>query len=695
MKRLIVTLLTVLLVGGVFAGCKEEGKEGSVTPTGTPQVNVEISVIEDANVAFDKELRVEDLILIPDDAKSLITNYVFIGEDGSTKQELDKSIGTHTVTIMLEMADGTVQNIETTYTITGPVMSEAIEKNMATEEWDTVDIERVSVDLNTEDLVFTSTDKISVVGKVQGVDTADYAMLTKLPILNDKVDRDLWSYAILSNDDELKLAELGCSPLRDAIYVTNMIDTEIKAQEEKAASGDEEETARLYELKFIRQYLQDNTTVVTKETGFSMYKTDGTVLPVKCVEVTTNLTNTVGQQFSYVQLFYVDYSENERLIFNLEEDRELAKEFNHGPYDAFNDVELTESISYSTYEEFKSLVNNKEICPSYKEFCIGYHKEASYKAVERLIDEMVIGDINEILPDDNTVEVENPDATPTPTLAPTVVKQTYAEKYPGLFTWYEKQTKYRRWYYVIDKETEYVGTITMPDGSVLEGEGELDIKDEGGNFDGSGYYDEDGDYHQTTGTGGVIGSNDDKKEDDNKSNTGSQGNFGGSTGVTDNKKEDKGTTTETFHKVDSPNKNVTITFDTDNTKGVEFIPNECSDTKLVLEKDGTKYYAEILSKRGIESKLYSDNCVYSTDDVAGDFVIRVDTNYDGPRNTLGVISGFLMTYTSKSTGEYIRRPYAVVYTSGQSSVMLYAEDFPGTIEELGDLLWSIINVERK
>ncbi|MBR3599532.1 MAG: hypothetical protein IKL53_06610 [Lachnospiraceae bacterium] len=584
MKRLIVTLLTVLLVGGVFAGCKEEGKEGSVTPTGTPQVNVEISVIENANVAFDKELRVEDLILIPDDAKSLITNYVFIGEDGSTKQELDKSIGTHTVTIMLEMADGTVQNIETTYTITGPVMSEAIEKNMATEEWDTVDIERVSVDLNTEDLVFTSTDKISVVGKVQGVDTADYAMLTKLPILNDKVDRDLWSYAILSNDDELKLAELGCSPLRDAIYVTNMIDTEIKAQEEKAASGDEEETARLYELKFIRQYLQDNTTVVTKETGFSMYKTDGTVLPVKCVEVTTNLTDTVGQQFSYVQLFYVDYSENERLIFNLEEDRELTKEFNHGPYDAFNDVELTESVSYSTYEEFKSLVKNKEICPSYKEFCIGYHKEASYKAVERLVDEMVIGDINEILPDDNTVEVENPDATPTPTLAPTVVKQTYAEKYPGLFTWYEKQTKYRRWYYVIDKETEYVGTITMPDGSVLEGEGELDIKDEGGNFDGSGYYDEDGDYHQTTGTGGVIGNND--------NDTGSQGNFGGSTGVQDNSsKVQPGNITEktyTSGVVDWMGQHMNFDFSKDSDIYIDV--ESSSPGRVVLFCEGTEFH---------------------------------------------------------------------------------------------------------
>lgn len=584
MKRLIVTLLTVLLVGGVFAGCKEEGKEGSVTPTGTPQVNVEISVIENASVAFDKDLRVEDLILIPDDAKSLITNYVFIGEDGSAKQELDKSIGTHTVTIMLEMADGTVQNIETTYTITGPVMSEAIEKNMATEEWDTVDIERVSVDLNTEDLVFTSTDKISVVGKVQGVDTADYAMLTKLPILNDKVDRDLWSYAILSNDDELKLAELGCSPLRDAIYVTNMIDTEIKTQEEKAASGDEEETARLYELKFIRQYLQDNTTVVTKETGFSMYKTDGTVLPVKCVEVTTNLTDTVGQQFSYVQLFYVDYSENERLIFNLEEDRELTKEFNHGPYDAFNDVELTESVSYSTYEEFKSLVKNKEICPSYKEFCIGYQKEASYKAVERLVDEMVIGDINEILPDDNTVEVENPDATPTPTLAPTVVKQTYAEKYPGLFTWYEKQTKYRRWYYVIDKETEYVGTITMPDGSVLEGEGELDIKDEGGNFDGSGYYDEDGDYHQTTGTGGVIGSND--------NNTGSQGNFGGSTGVQDNSsKVQPGNITEktyTSGVVDWMGQHMNFDFSKDSDIYIDV--ESSSPGRVVLFCEGTEFH---------------------------------------------------------------------------------------------------------
>lgn len=76
------------------------------------------------------------------------------------------------------------------------------------------------------------------------------------------------------------------------------------------------------------------------------------------------------------------------------------------------------------------------------------------------------------------VFTEEPKSTQTPTPSAeepkTLVAKTYKEVYPYLYTFYPDNPtyKYSQWVYTIDGDSTFIGSITLPDGTVIVGGGD-------------------------------------------------------------------------------------------------------------------------------------------------------------------------------------------------------------------------------
>lgn len=230
---------------------------------------------------------------------------------------------------------------------------------------------------------------------------------------------------------------------------------------------------------------------------------------------------------------------------------------------------------------------------------------------------------------DNEPEVEEPETELENPIE--VIKPNYAQRFPEIYKWPENDTKYRRWYYLLENG-DYSGTIIKPDGTIEEGD--VPIEPDQDKFETK-----DG-YGIIPGTKLKIG---DVEFGDNpkpesyvlSTNTGSQ-------------------------RIQSSNV-TNIKFDTANS----------SSSRLVTSVKDNKYYFETVKQSSIIN--YMNNCLYSTNDFQnGKFTVQ-EKSSEAVKTDKGTITPYEIHYTNIK-GESITRPYMSVYTINGKYIVAYSDN---------------------
>lgn len=247
-------------------------------------------------------------------------------------------------------------------------------------------------------------------------------------------------------------------------------------------------------------------------------------------------------------------------------------------------------------------------------------------------DETSSSDLSEDLSEEPTTE----------TGAITNVKKTYADKHPGLYSWYDKEIKYRRWYYLFGEDTEYIGSIINGDGTILEGTGIHNAYDD-----------------ETVNSGG--------KPSEGPTNSGSM--------------------SSTEYTLTSAYANYKL--NSGGVTGVTFDVQNSSSGRLRFTYNGATYFIETV--RASQIRNLHDVCIYSTDDMKNnDFEVEISSTMGDLATSKGTITPYTIKYTSKNSNKAVTKPYMAVYNISNDYLVIYSDVMPSDEVTFTSLLSSLV-----
>lgn len=665
-------LLTLVIVAScsIITGCKGipflNKEEAPAETPAEEQVVSYVTPVESLQLDVGNVISALDLVKVADEKAADVKQIVFMNEDGSISPDFTiESEGNLTKTIVVEYNDGTTETIDVTITgivsITIPKFSDALLDNITNVEWDTLEVplhnsEKTYTISYSDNMTFTEGDYLVNPSKLHLVASQDMS----------------WAGVALSKADEEALAANGESPLRNLAPIKNVLRTMCELS--KSFIGTEGASANYTEadvenyLECMSEFYDEFMSVSSGVTDYVVYDVDGNAYPLKAVYYTVD-----GSEYGYgthtaPAMYYIDYTDEDRIILAdntvMEEDI-VVTEGEEEPVS----VE-PEDMKGMTYDKFKKMITDD--ADLWNSVFAGYTNEND--TVEDMINNIVIGDIQGVKNDIKTLMEKPAEPTEGPieprdtetstevteeaaeevteevvevaeevTEAP-VERTTYEQKYPELFVWTngDNPNTYRRWYYTLNEETEFVGTIRKPDGSVIEGDLE---------------FEEGFKYNITTG------------EETSSAST----------------KED-GKPVQTY-TLTSTYGNYEVT-DAHTTRAIEFRPNESTSSRFVFAYEGNKYYIQTI--RSTEIAPLMTNCLYPDSGFENrEFKVTEGNGNQVITTAYGKIIPYTIVYRNLKGHDMIEQ-YMAVYNINNDYLVCYADNLTGTTNMFDSLLRELV-----
>lgn len=402
----------------------------------------------------------------------------------------------------------------------------------------------------------------------------------------------------------------------------------------------EEDMALVEEASF--KLIDSFRTVKKTETPvFNIYDVEGNIYPVYNIKYTLDAGALLLGDSSTITIddsYFVDYNGSKILL--LYSNNNLTSPLSIFDYDATKlpkikaaDYDLKTTEGWLKLLKDTIGVTNEHNKIGISTVSMDYADEVS----EIFNGNLLIGEYYKSGTDNTNVTVdtkEEPKEEVKDTIAET--KPLYSSKYPEIYTWPEGKVQYRRWNYVIDESTTFVGSIIYPDGSRYVGTGEVNVQ------------------------GGT--------------NTGT-----GNNGASNSNGEQKHSLSSTYATYELTNAgNSSIQFD---------LPNSTSG-RLVFTYAGNKYYVETVKTADINK--YATNCIYSTSKFRNNN-FEVEPNATASKTTTkGKIIPYEIYYNDVNTGYNKVSPYMAVYNINNDYLCIYADNMPSSNEMFMTLLSTIV-----
>lgn len=656
-KKFALVLLVTLTMTSVLTGCNMPFELPFGKPDGDTEVDQPVEDMTPAYLTANEGLTYEEgvtitateLVTVAPEKAGEITQTVVMNSDGTVASDfIAEGEGSALKTVIVEFIDGTSESIDVMFTVVKKdilsLLSTELQDSLKNSEWTTI-----SIPVENSDRVYAASNSNSI------------DMLVNSTLFDNEsytVDSTglTWVGTGLSKSDEEMLAGEGESPLRNAVILDRDVElTKVMLSTSEEEISEEDLTLIDTYCEYLKQLYHEIVTVTTAVTEKVVYDAEGVSYPVKVVNYTIDGTPYGKSSVQCPVMYYIDYTE---------EDRVILMDYATGVSDiVYNEEESTEAIYKSvkdvSYEDFKTVTVVED---SFWDVLFTKYS-ATTDSLNTLVSNFMFGDATQLisaeeptvepegepvtLPDldeEQTVVVDTPEEEAAQTNEAAVKRTTYAQQFPEVFAWTNglNPDTYRRWYYTLTEDTEFVGTIRKPDGTVIEGDAEFS----------------DG-FRYDMGTGKETNTNDYRQD---------------------------GTKIQTY-TITTAYANYEITT-ANTTRILEFKPSESTSGRLVFTYDNNKFYIETI--RSNEISDWMKTCKYPVTGFANkEFSVTEGTSNDTVTTEYGKIIPYTIKYKNLKESA-ISEEYMAIYNMNNDYLVCYADNLTGTNDLFTVLLKELV-----
>lgn len=506
-KRTVMSLLCAVLVSCSLTACsmpdipflnkdKDTEVDGTEEPSGD-EVASRLTVNEGLTFNVGDIITFDDLATVNAADVGNVTQFAIFNSDGTLAESYEcTEPGTFSINMAVQFLDGTsdtgVATIEVVEKEVTSDFPDALNNSIMEEEWTVKWAEGgSSLDGLFEDSNTTYNGMSFVISLLDAVNADFGSMGVWRPTVDSKL------YVSVVHQDAvsgIRASESIADPTVCSPILYNTI-TKMQGMAEGYFAEDQEnmDKANSY-IALYKQVVASLMSATPESTDMLMYTVDGESYPVEAISYRFNFSAIGGADTEAIGMYVVRAGDELIFITDGYGDLALPTPQYFDWITALSSDGETEFEVPADAEAFKAfmaehLSESGEWAPITKPLS----QNVDESKIKDLCNKAVIGDVTPLRP---TAPPENDISTAPEGEEPTEEQDTvadtfksYAQLYPGIFTWPENDTKYRRWVYVIDESTQFVSSIINPDGtSIISGvmsDDDWRIETNTGNTEGS------------------------------------------------------------------------------------------------------------------------------------------------------------------------------------------------------------------
>ena len=655
-KKLFASGLGLLLIASILTGCSmpnipffgkgDEEPNEELTPEDT-----RVSVVEGILANAGDTVYVDDLVTIDDAEVGNVIQKVIIQDDYTVAESYTfAESGVYTLTVMVEFIDGTVWDGTCTIDVAEVTLElpDALSDNIAKLQWTVRGITGLDTNNGVESIGFADSGVLLSYAH-DNIRVNDPGILIGNLNLYD-ADMPTFDMGVFTDSQLNELRQAGSSPLaHDVVGLGQLYGARAMA----SMARDEETEQRVNMIGWMIDFYNGLTTATMVGSDKFLYSVDGSSYQVYIVEYSVSLAPYGGETYTFAGPMCVKYPDGRTLMFvdtthyldtGVDVDQALTKILGNASEEDSDEqgVEVP-----SSYEEFVQRIIMSDGGMGFVKSTAANRQSTAdaLSSISRYLDYMILGDVTPLRPvaEDVTIVVGEGEEEPEESGMVGEVYTPYAQKYPQIYTWPNNETKYRRWIYIIDSDTNFVSTIINPDGTSLI----------------SGWKDDENDWRLDIPSGQQTG-------------TGS-GSSGPNTG-------EQWTLSSAYS---------TYEINTAGMQGVDFKEDQSTSGRLVITYKGKNYYIETATASRIQGYIASS--IYPTSAFKDGSYNVQEYSADAQTTSIGKIIPYKISYTD-SNGNYQTKPYMEVYNIYNDYLVIYADDIPGDATVMRDLLWNLVQL---
>lgn len=534
--------------------------------------------------------------------------------------------GTFSVVVAVQLIDGTSKTADCVIEVVEKetTLPDELHNNVASKEW----------------TVSHLTEYAGIAGQYNFEFRDGSTALSYTSDMRDKIDIDLGGFST-SSDYKIKVSYMPGSAYNQFLNTFRDIfktDTSYAAIMESVLMmfGGEGDDDVYSMVLWYGQLMTDITSAVIIPTDVYLYDNEGNSYQVMAVQYKMDSTLLGGEVVTYAGPMYVDYLGGKVLF-----------EITGGTATITSAEPITtdenEVTNYpATYEEFKALLMSTMSVNDWRSMAPNLSVDNAVSELRAVGMSLILGDVAPLLPSapPKAEVVADPDPVEEPAETGIVAEVfvPYSSKHPEIYTWPENGTKYSRWVYIIDNSTQFVSSITNPDGTtIISGVGDNDWRVDVGGTGG-----------QQTGTT--------------------------SPGVVDEKKMTLSSAYSSYE------------ISTAGLPGSSFDETNSTSGRAVIKKGADMYYIETVRSSQIQN--YISNCLYDKSKFKDGYFRVVE---DGSESTdHGTITKYVVQYTQGNNGK--SSAYMAVYNINNDYLCCYGSSLPSDDSIFANILKNMVRV---
>lgn len=526
--------------------------------------------------------------------------------------------GSEVFTVMVEFIDGVVYSGDVTIEIVdaGPEFPDELHNNIASKQWSTITIAEQSDDIMN---IVSSSYSVSFVQDAIEIVTAG-------SMISDD-GRPLYSLSFMDSsktfNHDPSQTDFQVVPGLELVY-------------QMASSFAEEGDTNVAILGHLLDLYKNSVTVSVQDMSAKLYGADGISYPIMGYVYTVDFSAYGDKSYTICDVLYIDLPDG-RLLFTSNDANIVEGSDDIVP----GDVDMS---SITSYDDFVQLVMNNE---SLRNAVVGFASSRTnpvdmMNKAPVITNNVVLGDVSSLLPKDEPGEtvVETPpdqsEEIPTESGVVGDMFVPYNVRHPYLYTWAEDATKYRRWVYTIDDETQYISSIIYPDG--------------------------------TQRVSGVNGGSD----DDWRLETGT-----GSGGTTTNPTNPDNYTLSSQY----------ASYKVKPIDDVTFNQTESTTGRLSVSYGGAKFYIETIRPAQVQN--YLSTSLYPVSNYKNNKYVITEEQSDLVTTDIGLITPYTVKYTDAS-GKETTSGYMAVYNISNDYLCIYSDSLPMDVNVFVNLLKGMV-----
>lgn len=399
----------------------------------------------------------------------------FFGTDGSFSDSMELTeVGIQTIQVAVQYLDGTSEIKEIQIEVLdSKSIPDELQANIASGKWYTGDIQAYSYNSDNDEF-----DKpIDISDAVQTISSIDVTYLN-----TESIDRlfginmitseknAMWVVAITDDATMDLMTQNHINPATNH-ELTYWISIMSGLMSAIGNNEDDMAQAQLY-MDYMTQFIDSISQVNNSQTAYFVYDIDGNAYPVYETTISIDKSLFGGVTETTHGIFYFDIpttdgSSSYRCYINPLYDKEWSVEVQTSIDETDEDTE-TEVPDIANYDDFVTYIQNDAEFKSMINSKLDHSMLEYSESLSRFVNHFILGDVNKLSPPENQITTEDGSGEGEEIQdAISEVVNTYASRFPEIYTWPANDTKYSRWVYTVDEQTNFNSSITFPDGTVI------------------------------------------------------------------------------------------------------------------------------------------------------------------------------------------------------------------------------------